>query len=318
VSPDGPFPSAEARRYLLGIHALRYVVVHNGLLDPAEQRKWRKLERMPWARLVGHYGDDDLYRLTGDMRGRVLAKYFSRDYARAKTRMTMEVRAFGPGAPRQWVDLDLNGQPLGQQELGSGWTSVSLPLSVRRFHSVPNVVTLRFRYEGRDVARPIGKTGAVSPVDLGVVSGGRGWGDVASVTVNGQERASNRRGYNVVAMDGASGDLLWSDLFDTFAMSGESRRLAHAIAGLPPGTIVAAAVKDEASLSLTDEGVAALRWLGGREDIRGRFRVSHLLVGIAGASPGTAIERVGQARLAVTLGVDPAELGVEVRNFAVQ
>jgi hypothetical protein len=87
---------------------------------------------------------------------------------------------------------------------------------------------------------------------------------------------------------------------------------------LPAGTIVAAAVKDEASQELTDRAVAALRSLGGREDIRGRYRVSHLLIGVKGAEPGAAIERSGYTRLTATLGPAPEQVGVETRAFALR
>jgi hypothetical protein len=125
----------------------------------------------------------------------------------------------------------------------------------------------------------------------------------------------NRRGYNLVAIDPASGGVLWSDLFDTLVSVAESRRLAEAVRQLPSGTIVAAVVKDEASGTLTEDAVAALRSLGGADDIRGRYRVSHLLIGAKGAAPGTAIEQSGYARLTATLGYAPGELGVEVRAF---
>jgi Interleukin-like EMT inducer len=132
------------------------------------------------------------------------------------------------------------------------------------------------------------------------------------------QRAVNRRGYNLVAIDPASGDVLWSDLFDTLAVPAESHRLAAAIERLSVGTIVAAAVEDEASGALTDDAVAALRSLGGQEDIRGRYRVSHLLVGAKGAALGMAIEQSGYARLSATLGYAPGQLGVEVRAFALR
>jgi hypothetical protein len=155
-----------------------------------------------------------------------------------------------------------------------------------------------------------------SPVDLRVVSAGMETGDEAAIYVNAHQRAVNRRGYNLVAIDPASGDVLWSDVFDTLVSPGESGRLAQAVGRLPAGTIVAVAVKDEASGVLSGEAVAALRSLGGMEDIRGRYRVSHLLVGVKGAAPGTAIERSGYARLTVTLGFAPGQLGVEMHAFA--
>jgi hypothetical protein len=81
---------------------------------------------------------------------------------------------------------------------------------------------------------------------------------------------------------------------------------------------VAVAVKDEASGALTDEAVLALRSLGGQQDIRGRYRVSHLLVGVKGAVPGTAIEQLGYAQLSATLGYAPGQLAMETRGFALR
>jgi hypothetical protein len=177
-----------------------------------------------------------------------------------------------------------------------------------------------FHYQASDAAatRRIGRTGVISPVDLQVMSAGMGTGDDASISVNAHQRSINQRGYNLVAIDPASGDQLWSDNFDTFASPEASGRLARAIERLPAGTIVAAAVKDEASNQLTAAAVAALRSLGGQEDIRGRYRVSHLLIGVKGAAPGTAIERTGYTRLRATLGAAPGQLVMETRDFALR
>jgi hypothetical protein len=315
--PNDPFPGVAARRYLLGIHPLRYVVVHNALLDDAEQEKWRKLATVPWARLVARYGPDDLYRLSGEMKGEFLEKFFSWDYARGRHVVEFEARPLGPGARERWIDVSLNGRRLGEQSLGSGWTSLAFPLTGPRHHSAPNVVTVDFRYRDSDAraVRRIGRTGAVSPVDVQVVSAGMDVGNEGVIYVDARQRAVNRRGYNLVAIDPASGGVLWSDLFDTLVSVAESRRLAEAVRQLPSGTIVAAVVKDEASGTLTEDAVAALRSLGGADDIRGRYRVSHLLIGAKGAAPGTAIEQSGYARLTATLGYAPGELGVEVRAF---
>src|SRR5262249_40205711 len=159
--------------------------------------------------------------------------------------------------------------------------------------SAPNVVSIDFHYQALDGAagRRIGRTGVTSPVDLQLISAGMETGDDGSIYVNAHQRSVNMRGYNVVAIDPTSGEQLWSHNFDTFAAPAASDRLVSAIESLPAGTIVAVAVRDEASGQLTDAAVTALRSVGGREDIRGRFRVSHLLIGVKGAAPGTAIEQ---------------------------
>lgn len=318
--PDDPFPSPEVMRYLLGIHPLRYLVVHNALLDTVEQQKWQRLQHVPWARRVAQFGKDDLYQLTGDMRGTKIEKLFSWDYARTRHEISFEVRPLGPAARQRWIEVDLNGHPVGRQDIGDGQTTVVLPLVGPLYQSAPNAVTVVWRYRRSDdgTGRTIGRTGAVSPADLYVVSGGFESGDRASILVNGVEYAQNRRGYNLMAIDAATGRVLSTDVFDTFRAPEESSRLAAAIRRVPPGTVVVAAVKDEASGALTEEAVAALRSLGGSYDIRGRYRVSHLLIGVKGAAPGTAMEEVGARLLTMTLGEPPERLGIELKAFTLR
>jgi hypothetical protein len=69
------------------------------------------------------------------------------------------------------------------------------------------------------------------------------------------------------------------------------------VRGLPAGAVVAAAIRDEASLNLGPETVDALRSLGSGTDLRGRFRWGHALIGIVGAGSGTAQEAVSGWRV---------------------
>ena len=95
-------------------------------------------------------------------------------------------------------------------------------------------------------------------------------------------------------------------------------RLAQLVRGLPDGTLVAGAVRDEASRHLTEEAVAALRSLGVAGDLRGRYRDSHAFVGVKGAAPGTALEELGARAVEVTVGRPPATLGFELLAFALE
>jgi hypothetical protein len=69
--------------------------------------------------------------------------------------------------------------------------------------------------------------------------------------------------------------------------------LARFLERVPEGTIVATAVKDEASLSLSDEAAAAWQLVGGQASVKGCFRCGHVLIGVKGASSGTAQEAAG-------------------------
>jgi Interleukin-like EMT inducer len=181
------------------------------------------------------------------------------------------------------------------------------------------VIVLRHAYHrpaaAVDAAYEIGRTGRRSPADLQVRSGGQLWGDRASIEVNGAEHAGNRRGYNLVALEPA-GRVRGAGIFDTFADPAAPARLAAWVAALPPGTIVAGAVKDEASGRLDAPAVDALGALGVRGDLRGRFRESHAFVGVKGGPPGSALEDLGARPLALTVGRAVAGLGLELTEFA--
>jgi hypothetical protein len=322
-SPAAPFPSAGARRYLLGIHPLRYVVVHNALIDEPERQKWARLRQAPWVEWVGNFADDDLYRLSGDTTGSTIVKLFSWDYGRGRTRAAFRARPLGPPVADRWLEVALDGRQLDRRPLPDGWSDVVVPVSGDRHRSAPNVIEIRWRYRRPESAErhAIGKTGGATPVDLHVASAGASLGDAAaraSILVNGAEWAPNHRGYNLVAIQATTGDVLWSDVFDTHRSEVESQRLADALGRVPGGTIVVAAVRDEASQKLTDAAVAALRSIGGAGDIRGRYRVSHLVVGVKAAGPGTAIERSGMEPVEVTLGLPPDRVGVEIRDFSLR
>ena len=154
-------------------------------------------------------------------------------------------------------------------------------------------------------------------MDLHVVSGGKYYGWTSRILVNGVDWSPNLRGYNLVALS-PKGNLMDRGAFDTFASREESLRLARFIGRLPRGTIVVASVKDEAAGQLTEEAVQALRAVGGKEDLRGRLWVSHLVIGVKGAPPGTAVEEVGARLLEVTLGEPPEKLGIELGEFALR
>jgi hypothetical protein len=165
-----------------------------------------------------------------------------------------------------------------------------------------------------DARYHIGRTGKGSPRDLAVRSGGQPYGDVASIRLDGVEMARDRRGYNLLALD-PEGKVLATTFFDTFLRPEAAHELAAWIGALPPGTIVAGAVKDEASGRLTAEAVAALRDLGVGGDLRGRFHESHAFVGVKGAPPGTAREALGPGPATAAVGQPERWHGIVLTGF---
>ena len=125
-------------------------------------------------------------------------------------------------------------------------------------------------------------------------SAGSEVGDFAHIFVNGVDAAQNTRGYNIVVINEKTGAVESSAAFDTFASGEESARLAQFVAKIPNGRIVAVAVRDEASRFLSEEAVNALRLLGAREDLRGKWRWSHGIIGVKGAASGSALEAANE------------------------
>jgi chromosome partitioning protein len=180
---------------------------------------------------------------------------------------------------------------------------------------------LTYRLQPHVAAGPryrIGGTGVHSPVDLVVTSAGQQHGRVASIVVNGTDASLNRWGYNVVVVDPRSGSVVQRDGFDTFRTRAESVRLADFIGRVPAGWLVVAAIREDGVGQLTDDAVLALRTLGGQVDPRGTLFVSHLVIGVKGAAPGTAVEAFGPGRLTRVIGRDREEMLLVTRDFRLE
>jgi hypothetical protein len=323
TTPGPAFPVPEAEAALRRIHPRRYLVVH--LDDPTVEPGWRAVWRglraapPPILRFQGTFGTSDLYEVVPlPERGSRIERQVSYDFLRTRPvlRLAAAPLAGGPEL-EQRVDVWLNDRLAGAVPLnGPTRATVTLPPPFHR--AAPNAISLRHAYRrpagAIDAAYEIGRTGRRSPADLRVRSGGQPWGDRASIEVDGVERAGSGRGYHLVALE-ATGDLRSAGLFDTFADRVAATRLAAWVAGLPPGTIVAGAVKDEASGRLDTAAVAALATLGVSGDLRGRFRQSHAFVGVKGAPPRSALEALGPRPLELVVGRPPAGLGLELTEF---
>jgi Interleukin-like EMT inducer len=330
-APEAPFPAA-AQTALQRIYPLRYLVVRltDHHLARAWAPTWHRLRRAPphLLRHHGTYGDDDLYEILAvPERGLFLERWVSYDFLVDHPVMEASARPLArqPGRAA-WVEVALNGRPLTRVPL-DGPRSLRLRLRPPYHRAAPNVIRLTYGYDRIGPVSgqaEIGTTGIRSPVDLAVVSGGQPHGDLGSVRVNAVERARNGRGYNLVALDPA-GRVLDVETFDTFFDPSAAGRLAIWVDALPSGTIVAGAVRDEASGRLDGLAIRALRTVGVRGDLRGRFRDSHAFVGVKGAVPGTALEGAGPRRVALAVGeTHPEEfqgerpVGLELTAFALR
>jgi hypothetical protein len=309
-----PFPVEEAQAELRRVFPLRYLVVRLPEIPGELNAAWRATRDggPPLLRFLGHYGEDDLYEVVPlpESAWRV-ERLVSHGFLRSRPLLEVGLRPLtGHRERAQFVDICLNGGLLERVPL-EGPVATRVPVRGAIFQAAPNTISLEYGYTIRAerASEPyrIGRTGVSSPGDLWVRSAGQPHGDEAVIRLNGREVVASRRGYNLVALP-PDGQSSLAAVFDTFGDPEAGPRLAAWIRDLPPGTVVAGAIRDEASALLTQEAVDALRVLGVGGDLRGRFRESHAFVGVKGATPGAALEALGPRPVEVLVG-RPREAG---------
>lgn len=213
--------------------------------------------------------------------------------ARADNEITFRLLGARAG---QKIGVRVNGRIITKVITTNAWTDhkVRVPTEVLRdglneFAFVTETVPL-IAMPSRD--RAIGDTGVVAPVDIAATGAGFDAGRFGEIFVAGQNVIPDQRGYHLVAINPQSGSVDRIGLFDTFADKAESARLAQFVEELPRGEIVAGVAVDEVSGKLQQSATDALRQLGVEGDLRFQFRAGHAFIGVKGALPGQALERV--------------------------
>jgi hypothetical protein len=217
------------------------------------------------------------------------------------------------GSVQQTVRVDVNGHRLPEAfTVGPYWEAYTLTLPGEYLRQGLNEVVLEFAYAAspHDVLPgnfAIGATGATSPVEITVNSAGLNAGDFAYITVSEEDSSTHRRGYNLAVVDPKTGEVVQTAAFDTWANEYESQDLADFIAQISDGYIVAIAVKDDGAANLTEQSVRQLQSLGAQVDLRGTEHLSHAIIGVKGAAPGTALEASGETNSYLHVGKNPDE-----------
>ena len=333
TTPVSAEDRARAREWTAFLN-LRYVMVHRDKLPPETETALKDL--LP-VELATEEGNLALYRITeslappmsfavGTDQGRMaLAEGWSPPMPgagpaadgsappvfaeRRETRLLLpldqaagQIRLHGWSfAPDQQVTLVVDGRDAGTQVLPEtpAWLTFEIPADPTR----PPLSDVRLRFSKLAPYAEWAQRLDGVPVSLLVRSAGQETGDFGHIYVDGIERSPNGRGYNLVAL-GSEGQVTDTANFDTHADPTANGRLAQWVAALPAGTRVVGAVRDEASMNLTQAGVDALRSLGVGGDLRGHFRWGHAFIGRVGDEPGAATEIMDGVRtVQVSLGL---------------
>jgi hypothetical protein len=320
-------PDPEAVALIRSIYPLRYVLAHLDRLGGA-RAQWEGFGRTPpgGLRVVGRFGDTLVFEPAPEPeRSRRWERTFStaliatRPRARVRVGLSREDPEIEPT-----VDVSFDGRPVTRliPSPTPAELHVSLPPPYPRVDR--NVFRIELTYRLRpDVPAGaryrIGGTGIHAPADLVVVSAGKEHGREALILVNGTDVSPNLRGYNVVVVDPRSGAVAAREVFDTFAARAASARLAEFVHRIPAGAIVVAAIKDDGIGQLGDDAVQALRSVGGQADPRavGLFG-AHLLIGVKGAPPGSAVEALGPERSTRIVGEDRRDQQLVIEGFRLE
>lgn len=108
-------------------------------------------------------------------------------------------------------------------------------------------------------------------------------GNNARIVVNDEDVLEKAgRGVNIIALAGQNHEVIHSQTYDTFASKKASEQLAADLATIPLGSVIVAAVKDEASKSLTQSAKDFFINMGSKEVSQLGYREGWLFIGIKG------------------------------------
>lgn len=225
-----------------------------------------------------------------------------------------------PQSTVQTMELVVNEQSIQKFELKAGWENYTATIPAHALRIGVNDLVLRFGYavRPRDVLPAnfaIGTTGVSSPVNIVVSSGTLG-----SIQVDGHELSKMGRGYNIVVIDPQTGNIIASRVFNTADDIAQSRALTDFLAQVRDGSIVAVAAQENAGANLGERTVGMLRSIGAQVDLRQTPNRAHAIIGVKGATPGTAIEQSSDGDVFISVGrnVDERMLSVAVSAITIE
>lgn len=151
------------------------------------------------------------------------------------------------------------------------------------------------------------------PFSLYLESGGKLAGNASHIIVEGKEYSAQKRGLNVVVVDGENFSVKSSESFDTYLLSSEVKRFQDFLEKMESGDYLIISVMDEAGRQFNKSAFQTLaRFFGARRDLTRRKHFSYAFVGKKGAKE-PIFEKLSNAQISVFL---PREKPLPRRLFA--
>jgi hypothetical protein len=263
--------------------------------------------------IVARADEDLILRLVDRGRGPELRRWWPRhSLERARGLAFSAVAAGGHEGRADRVTITLNDHPVIELDGDAARDPAERRVPIEPGWLVPYEnrfdVRAAYRYLPGQGVHPVGETGVAIPADIRVRADGRlGWYEV-----NG-DRREVPPGYTLATIDPATGAVVTRASFDTARNQDQSASLARFVAALPAATPVVVVSEGAAAARLTDEGWAALRLLGLREDPRAR-RLVHAAIGVKGAVEGSVPEKVHRRATELSVGT-PERREVQLGGF---
>jgi hypothetical protein len=115
------------------------------------------------------------------------------------------------------------------------------------------------------------------------VSAGFTSGNLARIIINDADVLEKAdRGINLIVLAGKNHEIIMSNTYDTHGSKKQSDQLAEDLATVPMGSVIIAAVKDEAQRSMTQNLRDAFSNLGSKEINNLKYRDAWFFIGIKG------------------------------------
>ena len=127
----------------------------------------------------------------------------------------------------------------------------------------------------------------------------------ATITVEDKEivtRESSKRGFNVVALNGADHSVIYSKSYNTHKKKSASTQMKKDWEELPKGTIIIAAVKDDGKRKLTASGRRMFMNMGAKKIWKLGYKKAWAFVGVKGMKKSAELYEEKSASFGVIMG----------------
>jgi len=290
---------------------IRYTLMED-VLDPMPGQNLLSTENElalteGWSNLTNYQGKSGRWTITNQAR-LLFASPRKKEYSLA---LDLEAPPFSL-QKNQTLKIKLNNKKISQFSFsGHSQKNIILPMNIVEIGA--NTVSLLFssmtpvRIENNE-SYLIGSTGVLSPVDIQAVSFSKRLPFEGRIMFTGiktgrkNQKLSLKRGYNILVIDEKSGIQIEQQVFGTNTSHQQADKMAEFIRDIPRGRIVIALTWDDASINLNENAVSALLSIGAQSDLRENPRSCHAIIGVKGAQPGSALEKVDPFQAALNLG----------------